>query len=280
MALVAKPYLIRGATMKTRGRAIMEITDPWYVTGLDVTTLGGAGALASAVTASGLPAPWTPHPIVTTCNLVSYSPEPTEGGQSAIVTLTYVNVQPQLLLRGGTSLVQTNSNIDRLGNDIFVGNYNPNATPPVSTALTKVVAGTYSWMRPQATLCVERIRVSPAYGGPDPSALMAFVGKTNSSTYFGFPKETMLCENVGFTNDEFGDVAYRYTMEFRIDPRGFNPRIAFRNPDTGQIGTQLRAAPGYSETAPGTPSDPAETQYGKKIVDRYEPVSFDLLFQS
>lgn len=282
MAKAVKADIIKGCTLKTMGTAVIEGTEVWYVQGVGADGNYGLTALWNAINAENLPTPWSPHPTVPGLNLVSYDPQPTEGGASAYVTLRYVNSNPQLFIRMGTGLVTVQTDQDRYGNPVLLSNYNPSASPPVSGAIAKVTSGIFSYLRPQSTLIIQRVRPTLRWGGSfgvDPKVQQGFVGKVNGADLFGlYPKYTLLCENVGCDNDGFGDVACRYQYEFRYDRAGWNPRVVWVNPDTGQRGTQLLSASGYSESAPGEPSTSGDTLVGKKIVDRCDTADFTPLF--
>lgn len=268
MSVVVK-RIMEEASVVTNGNAVMEVTEGYYVSGLDITK-GPAYALFSAINATGLPTPWTAHPYIPNVNLVSYSPRFVKQ-DTAKVTLTYVNVQPQLIVSGGCGLITVQTDEDRNGAPILVSNQNTGATPPVAAAIAKVQAGLHTVFKPQATIVIQRIRADSFYGGIDPKAQIAFVGKTNSNTTFGYSPGTLLVENIGFNNDGFAGVAWRMQYEFRHNPKGWNNRIAWTDRETGHPGTQLVKAPGYDA---GTVSSASDPQYGRKICDDYEQVDF------
>lgn len=279
MAFVEKAYLAEYSSVSTQGNVVMEAQEGFFVRleTTDIAVTGGAGMMYRAILAAQLPAPWSPHPIIPNVNAISYSPQP-QGNTSAIVLVRYVNVQPQITIRGGCGLKVEDTDIDRLGVPVVVSNQNASATPPVSAAQAIPIGGTHKVMRPEATILIERIRPSLAFGGGaavDPAAqAVEYVGKTNSTTYFGAAPGTLLCENIGYDNDGFGNVAWRMQYEFRYNRKGWNPRVVWINPETGQPGTQLQKAPGFDA---GTVSNSSDPQYGRKVIDDYEQVSFNAL---
>lgn len=279
MAIVEKAYLAEHASVTTQGNVVMEAQEGFFVrlTAQDLALTGGAGMMYAAINATGLPVPWSPHPIIPNVNVISYTPTP-EGNTAAIVLVRYINVQPQITIRGGVGLKVEDTDIDRLGNPIVLSNQNASATPPVSAAQAVPIGGSHKVFRPEATLVIERIRPSLAFGGGsavDPAAqAVAYVGKTNNAVHFGAPAGTLMCENIGFDNDGLGNVAWRMQYEFRFNRRGWNPRVVWINPETGQPGTQLAKAPGFDA---GTVSNASDPQYGRKVIDDYEQVSFDPL---
>lgn len=276
MAAVEKAYLAEYASVTTQGNVVMEATEAFFVrlSAADAAANGGAGAMFRAINAPELPAPWTPHPVIPNVNVISYTPTP-QGNTAAIVTIRYVNIQPQLIIRGGCGLKVEETDMDRSGNPVVVSNYNPSATPPVSQAQAIVLGGSHKVLRPDATIVIQRIRPSTVFGGIDPLAQQAaFVGRTNSTVTLGAAVGTMLCENCGFDNDGFGNVAWRMQYEFRYDPRGWNTRVVWVNPETGKPGTQLQKAPGFDA---GTVSSPSDASFGRKVVDDYQQVDFSTL---
>lgn len=276
MAFVEKSYLSERATLTTNGFVVTDATEGFFVrfTTQDLAETAGAGMMFRAVSASGLPLVWSAHPTIPNLNLVSFNPIP-QGNTAAIVDCRYVNVQPQVVLRGGCGLTSVLTDVDRNGNPVVVSNQNASATPPVSASQRNELGCHFNVLTPEATLVVQRIRPSLAFGGIDPVAQQdTYVGTVNSTAFLGIAPGRVLCENIGYDNDNLAGVAWRMQYEFRISRRTWYPRVVWIDPNTGSPGTQLVKAAGYDA---GTPSNPSDASVGRKVVDSYEGKDFSAL---
>lgn len=137
-------------------------------------------------------------------------------------------------LRGGASLEEIETQIDRDGNQITVSHND------------KTQGGVIRPLMPRRELHAEWTNQSMF-----PGALVdAYVGKTNLSEWQGGPPGTWLCTELTFdpANVDKTPVLYRFNGSFRQkddDGSGHNPQVVFIDPETGQPPTGLVAGVGF-----------------------------------
>lgn len=266
MAEVEKSYIAEGSSITTYGSDILEEVDVFFVK--DLTA--GSAALYSAVNATGLPALWSAHPTVPNLRAVSYDVKPA-GTMKAFVSVRYVNIMPRLIYRGGCGLRMITTDMDYAKNPLWVTNYKSPDIVDVKSGYIPYQSAKVNVLEPEMTFMVERIRPNIAYpGGIDPVQLSnQFVGKVNSVNIFNtFLRGTLLCENIGYDNEQFGNVAWRIVCEFRYRAKGHQPEIWFTDPQTG-LPTDSVKAPGFDKNIPTDMANMAN-RYGRKVVNWYQ----------
>jgi hypothetical protein len=124
-------------------------------------------------------------------------------------------------MRGGTQLVETDTNLDTDGDVIKV-------LPPAGETGSQSPVGRH--LEAQSAWSFERFEQSnelpipgllpsgrpPKGRGIAPLDVQGlYAGKTNERTFLNYPRGEVLCESVSFDNTGLGDVAWRMIYEFR-----------------------------------------------------------------
>ena len=277
MATVTQRGLIEGSSYVGEGTAPIEQTDVFLIEGIEGD---GTQAHWQATTAGGLPLAWSVHPYTPGLNAVRFVPQLLGAGK-ARVSVTYVNTQPQFVMRGGCGLYQTTTDMDRYKRPVWVTNRGATLNgAAVTDDNEQWQSGTFSVAGSETVFMFERVRPLPTFAvyGVWPQAhAEAFTGKLNATAFFGYGRGMVLCENVAYDNSGMAGVANRFTYEFRVRPVGWQPEVAWINSKTGEPLPDLQKAPQFDQNVPSDPGRTDSAAYGRKVVYWFDYVDFNAL---
>jgi len=278
MAHVIKPYLMEEASILQNGSIVLEAVE-WYQVRLDASDYaqGATCGLFAAMNATGLPILFSDHPQIPGLCVLQYIPKP-YGKNDVLVGVRYVNMNPQVTMRGGCALQATETNMafNSSGALVPIKCSNYNASKGITSESTGLVVQpvTVTTLDPVPVFVATRVVADEAYGGINPVQFQdTYVGTINGQdvTIRGktFAAGELICENFGFDNDGLGGVAWRIEVEIRANKRGHCPEAAMIDTETGMPADNLTLDANYSKTSSPLArcaSNPSDTQSGRKIV--------------
>ena len=205
------------------------------------TNSPGELVVAAALDHTDMPQPGDPHPVKTGLLLTGRFPI---ARSTRIIQIELRYTIPGLIdqpppgepwtLRGGASLEEIETHIDRDGNQIIVSH------------LGKDQGGVIRVLMPRRELHAEWKGQSMFPG----DLVDAYVGKVNLSTWQAGLAGTWLCTELTFDPADINQtpVLYRYNASFRQkddDGAGQQPQVVFVDPETGQPPPGLVSGVGY-----------------------------------
>lgn len=217
------------ATLAATGWEAERIAFVYGVTG------DGDEKLYNAVTDPAMPSIGDEHPAIQGCLLSRIKPEAIDT-TTVKCTLEYRTVNGNWIpstetptqIEVGAGLAQKETNKDINGNDLVVSyTYTEPQRARWGIQETEAVnqGGRISVLRPEVTLSVvKKLAYSPE------SQAISYVGKTNISSWRGYPANTWLCTNItGRSSD--GGVTYDATYSFQYRASGWDETYVFILPD-------------------------------------------------
>lgn len=240
--------LLDGASITEDNGVISEIVRVGRVTGLSASS---DGILYAALADSDVPQHGEEHPTVTGIYALGRRADPIDQ-TSARVTITYKRLQGGSItpsqdgvpvLTGGTGLQQTETAVDRSGDEIYVTVNGTNVGKNVSV------------MMPHSTLRFERVEFTNQPGG----IARDYVGFVNESTWQSGVAGTWMCVSITFDLIDNTTSPFKYLMryEFQYNPIGWQPIVVAIDPTTGEV------------------LNPLVDNVSKKTVDWYPEADFD-----
>jgi len=270
-----------GASLITNGAVYVEAIEPFMVEVHAPEEAWASHLLYLATNAYGLPVVWSPHPTIPGLNALQFIPEPKGAGKIRVL-VRYVNTMTQVYLRGGCALEQITTDMDVNNVPILVSN---EYSPSVPAKDRTVQSGVVTALRARPCFVCERVVPDAAFGGINPVQWAATYGGTvnlYAVTIRGvtFRAGELLCENFGYDSDQFAGVAWRVAVEFRGNPAGHNPEVAWIDRETGEPGSALTKDPNFDNTTSplarvcANASDP---RYGRKVIASQRAVDWSPL---
>ncbi len=222
---------------RERGR-LTSLTRTGQITGFDDFATTITALAEQSIEADGLPEYGSALAIGDdTLFLVSESYSLAGGDKAAVnVTLTYSNddeeagddlepSEPSF----STSLEQIETELDQNDAQITVSYDN------------KTQGGKISVLSPQAEL-----RLAKVFYTNSPGAIaLAWVGKTNSTTWNGGTSGLWLCTGVDGSVFNAAEGSWELTFTFQYKPDGWQPQVFYVDPASGEIPSDLVADTGY-----------------------------------
>lgn len=231
--MALKSDLIRDSGLKEQNGRIIEIRRIFRVTGLT----GGSGTLKAALAEAGLPAPNSVHPDETTLRVLSREVKTIDGFPTECfveVTYGYLGVitsgTSTPTLSGGTGLETLESAYDRNGAQITT----------THNGITQ--GGTISVPNAQSSFRFTRTQQT----GQPGVISKTYVNRVNSTAWMGGNPGEWLCTNIAFdlVDDSTTPDTYQLTYEFQFKEGGWQPKIVYIDPDTGQPPPNLQIGTG------------------------------------
>lgn len=154
------------------------------------------------------------------------------------------------VFRGVASLAQQQSEVDQYGTQITVTHEFPEdyVDNDKYAGNTVTQGGTVSYLKPELALMATGIE-SITY----PERLAAeWIGFINSTTWRGVSTAGMwLCSNVQYAlhNHKTSPKQWKFTFEFVFNQDGWDPFVAFKDPNTGKSPSGLVSGTGYKSVS-------------------------------
>lgn len=236
------PHVDKACSVKEEAGLVIELQTVYLATGI---TAGAATVSArflevgAALDTAGLTV-YSSTAEYTNLRLMSRSVEFHDGEpDKAWVTLNYkalgfggFNNIGSLVVRGGGSLQQVNTNFDIYGNQIVVEHTYADDDEGSFAGLTKTVTAEVQQLFPQIELVYEGVMQLAA-----PILFQqSYQGFVNSSWWNGGARNTWLCTNVEFDqhNTALLTPSYRVMMSFQYDSSTWNPLAIYKDPETNK----------------------------------------------
>ncbi len=260
MAKVTYEDLVDGNSGVLTLRKGWEFTRIAVVAGL---TGDGHSRIKAAVEAPGMVKIGDPHPDVESviAKQISCASEASDIVRLAIKYSApdlFISAPDQVVITGGSTLGQTETNTDINGDVMFTEYTYPDPYPE-----TPDLAGDYAkhgamvpLLIPQSTENITRIE------NKNPRQLASiYVGKINSIKFLDGLPHTYMCTNIDY-NSQDGGLTYTVTYSFQFRPDGWSQQLVFQSSDTGD---------------PPAFDTPEELALGVKNYDIYEQIDFKTL---
>lgn len=187
------------------------------------------------------------------------------------VVLTYRNTLYHEI-SGSATLVEYDTDKDRLGDVITVSHAQytrADGTVIVIPQHLRTQSGVVRATRSELIYTVMRVilQATPGQGVPILGHVLSGINKINSDDNFpegsGFAGKWR-CENITYDDSDLGRAGYAVTYTFRYRAAGWQPEVAWVDPQTQRPGVGLIAE------VPGTPDPNA----GRKTVNLYAETAF------
>lgn len=258
--------LAEGTTARQTGDGL-EVTETYLVTSVrgSKTT-----RIVNALREAGLPQYGDRHASDATISVDSMAATPASGDpEKILVAVTYRRPTVDSSDIGGgddstdgddpgvlevwSTGTQQQTQFDHRGVQIFTTHA---YTSGERAGQTVTQGGTVEVYIPQVGIRLTRVERS----NPLPAAGQ-MVGRINAASWNGYPRHAVLCVGVdGRTSD--GGQTYEVTYTFAVDQDGWNARLIYVDPDTGEVPIDVVPGLGYKSVQVYQEAD-----YGKLNID-------------
>ena len=263
MAVIADRGITTTNMVEQEG-VIISLTREYLVTGL-TNTYGDPRTLQEALNEAGVPQLGASAPGNTNLKVWSRDVRPeTDSPTKAVIIVQYKTVADyanSFIFSIGSSIQQTQTDVDRLGNRIslsytYPGDYEPNpdlAGKTFTTAINESVTVPHMTLTATGSLYVDY---------PNQIAL-EWLNTVNSTYWAGAPAGYWLCTNCAARGRDIGfgrPHLWEFDWTFEYKPDSWNVVAKIRDPQTGNV-----------------PDDVIDG-VGVKTVDWYRTKNFNVLF--